>query len=142
MGLTQKEPRGVDAPLSGVVDATLFWCRVPGRPIPQGRARVGRWSTYYPKTSQAYAAQLTAAFIARVRDFPPDFPLDGPVWLTIKVSGWRKGSDWDNFGKIVSDSLVRAGVLADDHGGVVQAATVLMLEGKERFLEVVIEALG
>jgi Holliday junction resolvase RusA-like endonuclease len=77
------------------------------KPIAQGRARVGRWSTYYPKTSQQYRRQLVAA----LADYPP---IPGPVAIEVELAGCRANSDLDNHLKMILDALQDARVIESD----------------------------
>ncbi|MFA7250075.1 MAG: RusA family crossover junction endodeoxyribonuclease [Dehalococcoidia bacterium] len=115
--------------------SVLFACTVPGKPVPQGRARVGRWSTYYPETSVAYRKVLADAFAAA----SPRRGIVEPVRVEVGVCGGRANSDLDNYAKMTLDALQDAGVLASDDVRTVQAL-VLAVRGGAPCLSVTIEA--
>lgn len=115
--------------------SVLFVCVVQGRPVPQGRARVTRWSTYYPPTSVAYRKVLAEAFAAA----SPRRAIREPVRVEIGVCGLRANADLDNVAKMALDALQDAGVLASDDVRTVQAL-VLAVRGGAPCLSVTIEA--
>lgn len=98
---------------------------IPMKPIPQGRARVGRWSTYYPKTSEAYRKLLVA-------QLEPLQPIHGPVWVSVQVAGARVTSDLDNHAKMVLDALQDAKVIDGDDVRVVKDLRLAVIGGKPR----------
>lgn len=107
---------------------TLFRCEVTGKPVPQGRARVTRWGTFYPKTSKAHRAALLARFL----EADCAGPLPGPLALVIEVAGARKNSDLDNHAKMVLDALQDAQIIPADDVRVVQQLTVRAIGGEPR----------
>lgn len=107
---------------------TLFQCEVPGKPVPQGRARVTRWGTHYPKTSVAHRRVLVAEF----RRYRTGESVRGPVELSVGIAGARANSDLTNHGKMVEDALVDAGVLPADDVRTVRRLVLEVLEGEAR----------
>jgi len=94
----------------------------PFKPIPQGRARVGRWATYYPKTSQAYRKKL----VALLSEYEA---IEGPVAIEVEIAGARKNSDLTNHLKAIEDALVDAGVIAGDDVRIVQQISAMVVAG-------------
>jgi Holliday junction resolvase RusA-like endonuclease len=113
----------------------LFGCEITGKAVPQGRARVTKWGTYYPKTSTDYRLLLCTCFASLWHQDPIDFP----VCVTVKVAGPRKGSDGDNYFKQVADALVDANVLAEDHWGIIREHHVYCFPHPDPYLEVIVE---
>ena len=95
---------------------------VPFKPVAQGRARVGRWSTYYPKTSTEYRAKLVAALEGY--DLVP-----GPVAIDVEIAGARANSDLDNHLKMILDALQDAGIIASDDVRNVQQLSATVTTG-------------
>lgn len=98
---------------------------IPLRPVPQGRARVGRWATYYPKTSQEYRKKLVAV----LREYEA---IDGPVAVEVEIAGMRVNSDLDNHCKMILDSLQEAGVIKSDDVRTVKHLAISVIDGKPR----------
>ena len=93
--------------------------------IPQGRARVGRWATYYPKTSQQYRKQLVAV----LSDYEA---IEGPVAVEVEIAGARADSDCDNHAKMILDGLQDAGVIKSDDVRTVKYLSISVVEGNPR----------
>lgn len=110
--------------------APLFHCVVPGKPVPQGRARTTRFGTFYPKTSKAWRKVLVASFVPRVtmKLIQGGIPLS----LLIEVSGMRANSDLDNHAKMVLDALQDAHVLRSDDVRTVRELIVRVVDGEPR----------
>ena len=98
---------------------------VPLKPIAQGRARVGRWATYYPKTSQAYRKQLVAV----LSEYEA---IEGPVAVEVEIAGARANSDVDNHAKMILDGLQDAGVIKSDDVRTVKHLSVTVISGPPR----------
>ncbi len=99
----------------------LFSCTLDGKPVPQGRARVTRFGSFYPKTSQTYRKRL----VAEMRCTPSPVRYADPVEVHVLVAGPRANSDLDNYAKMALDALQDAGVLASD-----DVRTVVDLRGR------------
>ncbi len=110
----------------------LFSCTLYGKPVPQGRARVGRWNTYYPKTSKAYRKRLVAALRSDVFACLYLCPLSAPVEVHVLVAGARANSDLDNYAKMALDALQDAGVLASDDVRTVVDLRARVTDGEPR----------
>ena len=95
-------------------------------PVPQSRARVTRFGTFYGKKATAHrqdlAWQLKAAFAGP--------PLAGPLAVRIAVSGAPVTSDLDNHAKMVLDALQDAGVIASDDLRTVAEIVVRRVDGE------------
>ena len=98
---------------------------VPFKPIPQGRARVGRWATYYPKTSQAYRKKL----VALLSEYEA---IEGPLAIEVEIAGARVNSDLDNHGKMILDALQDAKVIVSDDVRNVKHLSLSVIDGKPR----------
>lgn len=98
---------------------------VPLRPVAQGRARVGRWSTYYPKTSQEYRKKLVAV----LSEYEA---IEGPVAIEVEIAGMRVNSDLDNHAKQILDGLQDAGVIQSDDVRTVKHLSISVIGGKPR----------
>ena len=106
-------------------DVVALTILVPFKPIPQGRARVSRWATYYPKTSQAYRKKL----VALLREYES---IEGPVAIEVELAGARVNSDLDNHAKAILDALQEAGIIASDDIRTVKHLSLSVIEGKPR----------
>jgi Holliday junction resolvase RusA-like endonuclease len=105
----------------------LFRMTVPGKPIPQGRARTTRFGTYYPKTSKAHRLALAREFVGNhIRED------EGPLSITVELAGARKNSDLDNHAKMILDALQDANVIASDDVRVVRELVVRTVDGEAR----------
>jgi Holliday junction resolvase RusA-like endonuclease len=104
-----------DSPIAHCIHVAL-------KPIAQGRARVSRWSTYYPKTSQQYRRQLVAALAGFE-------PIAGPVAIEIELAGCRANSDLDNHLKMILDALQDAKVIESDDVRTVQHLSASVVPG-------------
>lgn len=100
---------------------------IPLKPVSQGRARVGRFSTYYPPTSKAYRKALVAALEGYEA-------IDGPVAIDIEIAGARANSDLDNHAKMILDGLQDAQIIASDDIRTVQQLSVTVIGGEPRTL--------
>ena len=98
---------------------------IPLKPVPQGRARVGRWATYYPKTSQAYRKKL----VALLSEYEA---IEGPVAIEVEIAGARVNSDADNHLKMILDALQDAKVIASDDIRNVKHLSLSVIDGKPR----------
>tara|TARA_R110000868_G_scaffold104485_2_gene287636 strand:+ start:1365 stop:1712 length:348 start_codon:yes stop_codon:yes gene_type:complete len=96
---------------------------VPLKPVAQGRARVGRWSTYYPPSSQAYRKALVAV----LSEYEA---IDGPVAVEVEIAGMRVNSDPDNHLKMILDGLQDAGVIESDDVRTVKYLSISVVGGK------------
>lgn len=96
---------------------------VPFKPVAQGRARVGRWSTYYPKTSQEYRKKLVAV----LSEYEA---IDGPVAVEVEVAGMRVDSDLDNIAKMILDGLQDAKVIKSDDVRTVKHLSITVVGGE------------
>jgi len=112
----------------------LFHAVVPGKPIPQGRARVPRFGKpYYPPTSKAFRLKLVNAFMLADNWMGADEAcLSGPCSVAIDVAGLRANGDLDNMAKGVLDALQDAGVLASDDVRTVRELVVRVVDGEPR----------
>lgn len=82
---------------------------IPGKPVPLGRARVGKHGNLYtPAKSRAYQELVGTHSLQYQGSFP-----EGPVRLWLRFYGTRKG-DLSNYIKSVEDGLTKAGVWGDD----------------------------
>lgn len=107
----------------------LFRCVVPGKPVPQGRARTTKFGTFYPKTSKAHRKVLTAAFAGTETKHPIH---EMTVALHVGIAGARANSDLDNHAKMVLDALQDAGVIASDDVRTVRELVVRAVDGEPR----------
>lgn len=107
------------------MEALALHIVIPLKPIPQGRARVGRWATYYPKTSQAYRGELVSRLACEER-------ISGPVRIWIQVAGARANSDLSNHQKMVEDALVDAGIIDGDDVRTVREIRSAAIDGPPR----------
>ena len=107
---------------------TLFACQHDGKPVPQGRARVTRWGTFYPESSVVHREALAWSF-REVHEGPP---LPPPLAVSIGIAGARANSDLDNHAKMVLDALQDAGVIASDDVRSVVSLRLEVLPGEPR----------
>jgi Holliday junction resolvase RusA-like endonuclease len=124
-------------------DPCLFWCRISGVPVPQGRPRIKTKpfpGVYYSAKSQAYRKHLVTV-LQGAYSGPP---ISERVWVTVKYAGARKGSDADNVLKQCLDACVQAGVLADDCQEIVAKKTVWCMDDAPGapFAEIVVETMA
>lgn len=73
---------------------------VHAQPVPASRARITRKGNYYGEQYETWRSLVQVAALQHGRPM-----LEGPVMLFIDTYGARKGADWDNLGKGISDSL-------------------------------------
>ena len=130
---------GAIADLGAASMPVLFHCVVPGKPIPQGRARTTRFGTYYPKTSKAWRAVLHEHF--RLAYQLPKPTLQCGVWVVVEVAGARANSDLDNHAKMVLDALQTSGVIVGDDVRVVRELIVRVIDGEPRTVVTIRKAL-
>lgn len=98
---------------------------VPFQPVAQGRARVTRWSTFYPKSSQEYRKKLVAV----LSEYEA---IEGPVAIEVEIAGMRVNSDPDNHLKAILDALQDAKVIKSDDVRTVKHLSITVVEGKPR----------
>ena len=98
---------------------------VPFKPVPQGRARVGRWSTYYPPSSKAYREELVALLTGYEA-------ITGPVAIEVEIAGARKNSDLTNHLKMIEDALVDSKIIGGDDVRIVKHISATVIEGQPR----------
>lgn len=96
-----------------------FW--ISGEPVAQARARTGKGFAYYPRKSADYRKWAALSLRSQHAGKPP---ASGPVKLGLlfyrvrpksNKSAWPTVKpDLDNYVKMLCDTLMDAGVLADD----------------------------
>ena len=114
----------------------IFEAEIEGQPVPQGRAKVTRFGTYYGKRSTAYRHDLTTLLRGLWEGKPA---LTDTVAVTLTLAGLSPRADLDNSAKNVMDALVDAGVLFDDASQYVAKLTVEAVTSREPSLSVRIE---
>ena len=113
----------------------LFSATISGQPIPQGRPRVARGRVYYSKTLTDYRKEVTyllEKLYHEGKDHPGNPPLAGPLCVSMRFTGARKGSDLDNLCKGVLDCIVDAGIIWDDDQYTVSRLILEVAEGEPR----------
>lgn len=108
--------------------APLFYCTVPGVPVPQSRARTTKNGTFYSARSTAHRHELAWRF----KEAYAPRQTGSAVSILIEVAGMRADSDLDNHAKMVLDALVDACVLARDDVTVVRELVVRVVSGEPR----------
>lgn len=82
------------------------------KPVPQSRARAGKFGFYYGKRASMYrAALIKTLVVAGGNGFDP---INEPVCIYIMLAGANPTSDVDNHAKMVLDALQDANILKDD----------------------------
>ena len=113
----------------------LFTCTIPGKPIPQGRARVPSFGKpYYPPSSVAFRKLVVAYCHGSI--VPPRIPLS----VTIEAAGMRANGDLDNLAKGILDALQDAGVIASDDQRTVRELVVRVIMGEPRTVVTITKA--
>lgn len=82
------------------------------KPVPQSRARAGKFGFYYGKRASAYRSALIKTLVIAGGDgFEP---IAEPSCIFIRIAGANPSSDVDNHAKMVLDALQDANILKDD----------------------------
>lgn len=100
----------------------------PGVPVPQSRPVSVKGRRVHDARSSDHRASLVKAFGFSTNR--PRTPLEGPLRVTIGVSGANESGDLDNHAKQVLDALVTARIIAGDSIRVVAELQVRAARGE------------